>query len=165
MFDTTLIDDFQNQPELRWEFCDDRYLGGHSIGQMEFLTEGPSSFGRLSGEVRKTKEASFIEMTRSFDERTTVDFHGIYLTVRGIPRRYFVHLWGKSALSSEYYQAKFEVPFAHDWRTVTIPFKQFKSNGPLLRNPPHAPALRAIGIVASGSKHTARIDVLEMGFC
>ena len=158
-----VIDNFQSQPETQWRFFADTVMGGISTGNLSFLSEGGTSFARLSGRVSTANNGGFIQMRIDLPSVPPPDTKGVRLIVRGNDQRYFVHLrTGGTFLPWQYYQAGFEA--AGEWAEIRLPFTSFKASGPLLRKTPRAQSIKSFGIVAFGRDHVAQIDVRQVAF-
>lgn len=158
-----LIDDFRSNPEQRWQFLADTVMGGVSSGQVEFTTTAGVSSAHMTGEVSTANRGGFIQIRRAIDTVPSPDIKGVRFVVRGNNQRYFVHLRTTgTVLPWQYYQASYEV--SADWREVRIPLSDFERSGKLLRKVPRATSIKSVAVVAFGRKHTADIEVREVGF-
>ena len=158
-----VFDDFENQPDARWDYIADSVMGGVSTGSVRYATEKGASFARLAGTVSTENRGGFIQFRRKLDKPLPPDTRGIRLLVRGNGERYFVHVRTRGTwLPWQYYQAGFDA--TADWTEIRLPLASFKPSGKLLRVTPAAGALTSVGIVAYGRDHKAQVDVREIDF-
>lgn len=151
------------QPETRWRFFTDQVMGGVSEGAVAFVTEGDTSFARMTGRVSTANRGGFIQMRMDLTTPPPPDALGVRLVVRGNDQRYFVHLrTAGTVLPWQYYQAGFDV--GQTWAEVRLPFAAFTPSGQMLRQPLAPDRLRSWGMVAYGRDHQAQIDLREIGF-
>lgn len=154
---------FEPGAETRWRFFTDQVMGGVSTGQVAFLSESGARFARMTGNVSTENNGGFIQMRLDLPDGAVAGAEGVRLVVRGNSQRYFVHLrTSGTRLPWQYYQAGFDV--GPDWAEVRLPFGAFRPSGAMLARIPRADRLTAIGVVAYGRDHAARIDVAEVGF-
>lgn len=167
---TALIDDFshaesKDRTDARWQFMDDRAIGGTSTGKIEFgeydgrkcLRMTGSLSGRGNGGLIQAR-LSLLSRRQSFDAGA---FKGVMLLVRGNGKPYAVHLQTKDTrLRWQYYEAAFETN--GQWRQIQIPFAKFTPKS--LRSPLDITALRSIAIAASGKAFDADIFLDEIAF-
>lgn len=159
----TMFEDFQNQPESRWDFVADTVMGGVSSGNVAFSKDGSAGFARLTGSVSTENRGGFIQFRRKLDAAPPQGTTGIRMRVRGNGERYFVHLRTTGTLLPwQYYQSGFDTGEA--WTEIRLPLSSFKPSGRLLRSTPSAGALTSIGIVAYGRDHEAQVDIGEIEF-
>jgi len=57
-----IFEKFENQPETRWRFFADTVMGGVSIGQVKFKTEGGESYAHMTGSVSTANNGGFIQI-------------------------------------------------------------------------------------------------------
>jgi hypothetical protein len=158
-----LIDDFDIEPEARWQFIADTVMGGTSTGQIEFVRGDGDTYARMTGSVSTENNGGFIQFRMELSEPPPEGIVGMRLIARGNDQRYFVHLrTSGTILPWQYYQAGFDV--AQEWAEVRLPFEDFKASGWLLRSVPKPESLKSVGIVAFGRDHEAEINVREVSF-
>ena len=161
--DEMIIDDFQTQPETRWRFFADTVMGGVSSGEVSFVSDGESTYARMTGRVSTANNGGFIQTRIELPSAAPEGATGVRLIVRGNDQRYFVHLrTGGTVLPWQYYQAGFDV--SGRWAEVRLPFTAFKASGRMLRSIPRAQGLKSLGVVAFGRDHDAEIEMREVGF-
>lgn len=158
-----MIENFEMQPETRWRFFTDDVMGGVSTGRVAFLTEGGTTYARMTGSVSTENNGGFIQMRMNLPDGAPQEATGVRIVVRGNNQEYFVHLrTSGTVLPWQYYQAGFDAK--DDWTELRLPFEAFKRSGQLLRSVPRASGLKSIAIVAFGRDHDAEIDVSEVAF-
>lgn len=163
MAEDIMIETFEIQPETRWRFFADTVMGGVSIGQVTFKTEGGKSYAHMTGKVSTANNGGFIQIRTDLSTSPPAEAQGVRLIVRGNVQSYFVHLRTRGTLLPwQYYQAEFDV--TQHWTEINLPFAAFEASGRLLRSVPRTRSLKSIGIVAFGRDHEAEIDVQEVGF-
>ncbi|KUJ81398.1 CIA30 family protein [Ruegeria profundi] len=158
-----MIENFKAQPETRWRFFTDDVMGGVSTGTVAFLTEGDTTYARITGSVSTENNGGFIQIRMDLPDGAPEDAAGVRIVVRGNSQRYFVHLrTSGTVLPWQYYQAGFDAK--EGWSELRLPFEAFERSGQLLRAVPRASSLKSIAVVAFGRDHNAKIDVSEVGF-
>jgi len=159
----TMIENFEHQPEARWNFVTDGVMGGVSKGQATFVNKNGASYSHMTGKVSTENNGGFIQLRMDLLNAAPQKASGVRLIVRGNDQRYFVHIrTSGTMLPWQYYQAGFDV--TRDWVEILLPFTDFEPSGRLLRAVPRASSLKSIGVVAFGRDHDAEIDVKEVGF-
>jgi hypothetical protein len=157
------IENFQRQPEARWQFFADTVMGGVSTGQVEFVQANGDAYARMTGRVSTENNGGFIQFRMELLRSLPKDAVGLRLVIRGNDKRYFVHLRTSGMLLPwQYYQAGFDT--TREWSKVRLPFTAFKASSRLLRTKPKPETIRSIGIVAFGRNHQAEIDVREVSY-
>ena len=158
-----MIEDFESQPEARWQFISDTVMGGVSTGRVEFVTAEGDAYARMTGRVRTANNGGFIQFRMELPRALPQDAVGLRLLAYGNDQRYFVHLRTSGTLLPwQYYQAGFDA--TQKWSEVRLPFRAFKLSGRLLRTTPKPEALKSIGVVAFGRDHQAEIGVREVSY-
>lgn len=161
--DNSLGDDFSDAPESKWTYVADTVMGGVSVGQVQFLSEGEVDFARLTGSVSTDNNGGFIQFRRKLPDYPDAGISGIRIMVRGNGERYFVHLRTRgTVLPWQYYQAEFTT--TDKWTEIQIPLSDFEPSGRILRSTPAPNAITSVGIVAYGRDHEAQVDVSEVNF-
>ena len=158
-----MIEDFESQPEARWQFISDTVMGGVSTGRVEFVSGEGDAYARMTGRVSTANNGGFIQFRMELPQALPQDAVGLRLVVYGNDQRYFVHLRTSGTLLPwQYYQAGFDA--TQEWSEVRLPFGAFKPSGRLLRTTPKPEALKSIGVVAFGRDHEAEIGVREVSY-
>ena len=158
-----LIENFEVQPEARWQFIADTVMGGVSTGQVEFVQGEGNAYAHMTGRVSTQNNGGFIQFRMELPAPLPKNASGLRLVVRGNEQPYFVHLrTSGNLLPWQYYQAGVEA--TQEWSEVRLPFTDFKASGRLLRTKPRPETLKSIGIVAFGRDHQAEIDVREISY-
>jgi len=158
-----LIENFESQPETRWQFIADTVMGGVSTGQVDFVQGEGDAYAHMTGRVSTQNNGGFIQCRMELPAPLPKKAVGLRLDVRGNDQRYFVHVRTSGTLLPwQYYQAGFEA--TQEWSEVRLPFTDFKASGRLLRTIPRPETLKSIGIVAFGRDHQAEIDVREVSY-
>lgn len=158
-----MVENFEFQPETRWNFFTDGVMGGVSKGQVTFVKENDETHAHMTGQISTANNGGFIQIRMDLPDAAPKDATGVRLVARGNGQEYFVHIRTSGTLLPwQYYQAGFDV--TGDWAEVLLPFKGFEPSGRLLRATPRATSIKSIGIVAFGRDHQAEIDVKEVGF-
>ncbi len=159
----TFTETFETAPEARWDYVADTVMGGVSTGELTFLSEGDTTFARMTGRVSTDNNGGFIQFRHKLADGPGAEVTGVRLLVRGNGDRYFVHLRTRGTLLPwQYYQAEF--PTTKGWSEVRLPLTAFKPSGAMLRAMPAAKSINSVGVVAYGRDHAARVDVSEVGF-
>lgn len=159
----TMIEDFESQPEARWQFFADTVMGGVSSGRVEFVHEGGEVYTHMTGRVSTENNGGFIQIRTKLQSPLPSDTVGLRLIVKGNDQRYFAHLrTSGTILPWQYYQAGFNV--TQEWTEVKLPLADFKASGRLLHKFPKAKSVKSVAIVAFGRDHDADIYVREVSF-
>ena len=87
-----LFEDFNTNPESRWEFISDQVMGGVSVGQIEFLVDRDKTYARMTGNVSIENNGGFIQFRRKLTQKIDEDSNGIRIEVRGNIEKYFIHI-------------------------------------------------------------------------
>lgn len=158
-----MIEDFESQPEARWQFIADTVMGGVSTGRVEFVHGEGDAYARMTGRVSTANNGGFIQFRMELPRALPQDAVGLRLVVYGNDQRYFVHLrTGGTLMPWQYYQAGFDA--TKEWSEVRLPFKAFKPSSRFLRRTPKPEAIKSIGVVAFGRDHQAEIGVREVSY-
>jgi hypothetical protein len=165
-----LIDDFLQDNQLSalgtaWRSFSDRVMGGRSLGQHRFQELDGKPCLRLTGDISLDNNGGFIQVAlaldkggRSFDASS---YQGIRVSVRGNNSRYYIHLRSRQSQRPwQYYAAEF--PATEEWRTIEIPFSDFKPEG--LRETLNTSALLRIAVVAAWQEFTADVAISRLEF-
>lgn len=163
----SVIDDFGEGAQDRWEYIADTVMGGVSKGQVRFETIDGFRVLKLSGTVSTENRGGFIQARLPLAQPLPDSAQGIWLRVKGNNQPYFVHLRTTGTLLPwQYYQAKFEV--SEQWQVVKLPWSVFNPSegfsSSLLRETPLASKIKSIAIVAFGRDHQADVEVTEIGY-
>jgi hypothetical protein len=158
-----MIDNFESQPELRWDYISDQVMGGVSEGSLVFDSEGGNAFAHLTGKVSIENNGGFIQLRREVAGASVVSAAGTYLKVRGNGQRYYLHLrTSRTLLPWQYYQASFQT--TERWQVIKVPLTAFAPSSSWSSKTVKPDSLRSIGIVAYGRDHIADIEIAEIGF-
>ena len=158
-----LMDDFDTQPQTRWNYVSDQIMGGVSQGQLAFKAEGSERFAHMTGSVSTENNGGFIQFRTSIAKGSTATASGITIKVRGNNQQYYIHLrTAGTLLPWQYYQASFKA--TDQWQTIQLPLSAFEASGKWLRNKIKPSSIRSLGVVAYGRDHSADIQVSEIGF-
>jgi|TARA_B110000902_G_scaffold213838_1_gene245558 hypothetical protein len=158
-----MIDNFESQPELRWDYISDQVMGGVSEGGLVFDNEGGNAFAHLTGKVSIENNGGFIQLRREVAGASVVSAAGAYLKVRGNGQRYYLHLrTSRTLLPWQYYQASFQT--TEQWQIIKVPLTAFAPSSSWSSKTVKPDSLRSIGIVAYGRDHIADIEIAEIGF-
>ena len=157
----TMMENFNNSPENRWQFFTDQVMGGKSDGKLNFESEKNINFARMTGDVTTENNGGFIQFRAQLAYKLKDEFSGIKLTVRGNNQDYYVHIrTSGSVLPWQYYGKKFLA--TENWSEVELKFSDFKKSSSFMRKNFKPSSIRTIGIVAYGRDHKAQIDVKEI---
>jgi hypothetical protein len=152
------FEDFNTNPESRWEFISDQVMGGTSIGQIEFLIDKDKTYARMTGNVSIENNGGFIQFRRKLIQTIDEDSNGIRIEVRGNIEEYFIHIrTAGTILPWQYYQAPFLAK--NNWQYIKVPFNKFKRSGIMLSKILSPDSIKSIAIVAYGKEHKAVVDI------
>ncbi|EAW30795.1 hypothetical protein GP2143_02689 [marine gamma proteobacterium HTCC2143] len=161
--DSLMIDNFESQAELRWDYISDQVMGGVSDGSLVFDSENGNAFAHLAGKVSIDNNGGFIQLRRELDGASVALAAGAYLKVRGNGQRYYLHLrTSRTLLPWQYYQASFQT--TEQWQIIKVPLTAFSPSSSWSSKTVKPDSLRSIGIVAYGRDHIADIEIAEIGF-
>ncbi len=158
-----LVENFENNPEKRWQFFTDRVMGGQSSGKLEFWRDNEKSFARMIGDVSTKNNGGFIQFRAKLGEPLNPITQGIKINVRGNDQKYFIHIrTSGTMLPWQYYSQSFDVN--ENWSTIDLPFSDFKASGSFMRKKLNPSVIKTLGIVAYGRDHQAEIEVSDIIF-
>ncbi len=167
---TTVIDDFTNASSdkksgPRWQFINDRAMGGRSAGKIEFAEHDGRKSLHMTGSVSARNNDGFIQARLSLlSRRKSLDagrFDGVKLSVKGNGQRYAVYLQTADTRQRwQYYQAAFATN--GKWQDIEIPFTKFTPKS--LRKPLDKTAIRSIAVAAAGRDFDADIFLDKIAF-
>ena len=158
-----LVYKFGEESRQRWSYFSDQVMGGVSQGRVEYPDQKGESFAHMTGLVSTENNGGFIQIRRELSKGVVANASGVYLKVRGNSQGYFIHLrTSGTVLPWQYYQASFDTE--SEWKTIFLPFSEFKASSGWLRSMVKPRAIRSLGVVAYGRDHQAEIDVAEIGF-
>ena len=167
---TFLIDDFTRDNQLStlgtaWRSFSDRVMGGVSRGQHRFEELDGKPCIRLVGDVSLDNSGGFIQVALTLEDRgrpfDASPYQGIRVSVRGNNSRYYIHLRSRQSQRPwQYYAAEFTA--TEEWRTLEIPFSDFKPEG--LQAALNTTALLRIAVVAAWQEFTADVAVSRLEF-
>ncbi|MEO0773745.1 MAG: CIA30 family protein [Pseudomonadota bacterium] len=152
-----MIEDFSDGKAPDWRYVSDRVMGGVSDGEMQMITQGDSTFSRLTGTVSTANNGGFIQFRRPLEVPFGAETSALKLRVRGNGERYYIHLRPKSSNRPwHYFAASFEA--GEDWQEITLPWDSFTAQGGL-RAEFDPTEVTSIGVVAYGADYEAQLDV------
>ncbi len=158
-----MVDNFESQPELRWRYFSDQVMGGVSEGRVDFEEQDGVPLAHMTGQVSTENNGGFIQVRRDIAKGTLNAASGVYVKVRGNGQQYFLHIrTSRTLMPWHYYGASFEV--TEQWQTIKVPLSTFARSSRWFGKSINPSTLRSIGIVAFGRKHTADIEIAEVGF-
>ena len=161
------IDDFTDNPHLRWQFYTDQVMGGVSEGRASVRSGPEGPYVRLEGLVSTVNNGGFIQIRTKITDGVK-DAEGILLKVRGNGENYYIHLNTNETIFLPqqyryYYQAIF--PTSKDWTEVKLPFSTgFKRSNAKISKSFDGNQVRTIGILAYGKDHNALLEVSYLSF-
>lgn len=164
---TEIIDDFNDNPEKRWQFYTDQVMGGVSEGRAGVRLDSEGSYVRLEGSVSTANNGGFIQIRRNVIEGLK-EAEGILLKVRGNGENYYLHVNTSETIFLPqqyrfYYQAKFST--TNEWNEVRLPFSTaFKRSNSQISKYFTGEDVRAIGLLAYGKDHNALLEVKYLSF-
>ena len=160
-----MIDNFDANSTVRWDYVSDQVMGGVSEGSARLETDSDTgdSYAHMVGDVSTANNGGFIRLRTRLSSGADKNAAGIYIKVRGNGQKYYIHLRTKGTMMPwQYYQGAFDV--SEQWQVVRLPLDSFKPSGSWLRKTALPKSIRSIGIVAYGRDHKADIQVSEIGF-
>ena len=162
-----IIDNFTDNPGMRWQFYTDQVMGGVSTGEAGIKLGSKGPYLRLEGSVSTANNGGFIQV-RTYVSDGPKSAKGILLKVRGNGERYYMHINTSETISLPqqyrfYYQANF--PAYKEWNEVRLPFSSaFKRSKPQMREKIHGDNIRTIGLLAYGKDHNALLEIKYLSF-
>ena len=161
VYGDAVVENFNSNPENRWQFFTDQVMGGKSNGKLEFFSEEKNYFARMTGDVSIKNNGGFIQFRAGILQKLDDSFRGIKLKVRGNNQNYFIHIrTSGSVLPWQYYDKEFFA--SNEWNEVELNFSDFKKSSTFMRKKFKASSIKTIGIVAYGRDHKAKIEVSEI---
>lgn len=161
--DEIMIDNFESNSEVRWEYFSDQVMGGVSEGTASFGSDNGEAYVQMTGDVSTANNGGFIQLRTKLASGADKNAQGIYIKVRGNDQKYYIHLRTRGTmLPWQYYQAGLDV--TDDWKIIRLPLENFKPSGSWLRKAAVPTSIRSIGVVAFGRNHQADIQISEIGF-
>lgn len=158
-----LVENFETNPEKRWQFFTDRVMGGQSSGKLEFWKDDEKSFARMIGDVTTKNNGGFIQFRAKLGDPLNPSTKGIKINVRGNNQKYFIHIRTSGTLLPwQYYSQSFDAN--ENWNTIDLPFSSFQASGSFMRKKLNPSVIRTLGIVAYGRDHQAEIEVSDIIF-
>ncbi len=162
-----IIDDFNNNPERRWQFYSDQVMGGVSEGRASVRLDPEGPYVRLEGLVSTANNGGFIQIRRNLSQGLK-SAKGILLKVRGNGEKYYIHVNTSETIFLPqkyrfYYQADF--PTSTEWNEVKLSFStEFKRSNPQISKYFNGEDVRTIGLLAYGKDHNALLEVKYLSF-
>lgn len=77
-----LIENFEVQPEARWQFIADTVMGGVSTGQVEFVQGEGNAYAHMTGRVSTQNNGGFIQFRMELPAPLPKNASGLRLVVR-----------------------------------------------------------------------------------
>lgn len=160
--ETIILDDFNKNPQTRWEYLSDVVMGGVSDGAVEFATDGETSFVRLTGTVSTESNGGFLQVRRLFSQGLPAESNGLDLNLRGNGETYFVFLRTRQMTRPwHFFYASFQS--TPDWNQVRIPLDTFEASRDIFADPIDPQSVISLGFVAYGRDHSADLSVASVG--
>ena len=160
-----MIDNFDANSTVRWDYVSDQVMGGVSEGSARLGTDNDTgdAYAHMVGDVSTANNGGFIQLRTRLSSGADKNAAGIYIKVRGNGQKYYIHLRTKGTMMPwQYYQGAFDV--SEQWQVIRLPLDSFKPSGSWLRKTALPKSIRSVGIVAYGRDHEADIQVSEIGF-
>ena len=160
-----MIDNFDANSTVRWDYVSDQGMGGVSEGSARLVTDNDTgdAYAHMVGDVSTANNGGFIQLRTRLSSGADKNAAGIYIKVRGNGQKYYIHLRTKGTMMPwQYYQGALDV--SEQWQVIRLPLDSFKPSGSWLRKTALPKSIRSVGIVAYGRDHEADIQVSEIGF-
>ena len=77
MAENVLIENFESQPEARWQFIADTVMGGVSTGQVEFFQGEGNAYAHMTGRVSTKNNGGFIQFRMKSCTISVANYFGI----------------------------------------------------------------------------------------
>lgn len=160
--ETTVLEDFSEQPQARWEYFADVVMGGVSEGRADCITEDGTAFVRLTGTVSTENNGGFLQVRRLLPQGLPAGTDGLDLNIRGNGEAYFVFLRTREMTRPwQFYKVAFQS--TKDWSQVRVPLAAFEASHDFLANPIDPQSIISIGFVAYGRDHVVDLSVASVG--
>jgi len=158
----TILENFSEQPQARWEYFADVVTGGVSEGGAEFITDDGTAYVRLTGTVSTENNGGFLQVRHLLPQGLPAGTEGLKLDMRGNGEAYYVFLRTREMTRPwHFYNATFQS--AAEWSQVRIPLAEFERSHDFLSNPIDPQSVISIGFVAYGRDHSADLSVASVG--
>lgn len=154
----TVIDDFADTANARWDYVADRVMGGVSSGRAEIRGTGADAVLRLTGTVSTDNNGGFIQVRQRFPDPWPEGAKGLELRVRGNGETYYVFLKTPN-LSRVWYSYRASFVASEDWGTITLPFSQFRASHERMPQSFAPSEVTSIALVAYGADYDADVTV------
>jgi hypothetical protein len=161
-----------------WKYFSDQVMGGISEGQVSLEQDGDMVFTRLTGNVRTDNNGGFIQLRTSTSlsnkplmfkllhnsKKDGKKLQGIRLKVKGNGEKYhiFIQTTIFYSLPINYHIATFDT--SPNWKTVDLPFNQFKKLNSNKNSKFNAKNINTVGIVAYGRDFISDVSVSSIEF-
>ena len=160
--ETTVLEDFSEQPQARWEYFADVVMGGVSEGGAEYITYDGTAFVRLIGTVSTENNGGFLQVRRLLPQGLPAATEGLELGMRGNGEAYYVFLRTREMTRPwHFYNVSFQS--TQEWSQVRVPLEAFEASHDVLANPIDPQSVISIGFVAYGRDHAADLSVASVG--
>lgn len=165
-----LVDDFARTSGTSylgtpWSTITDQVMGGLSSAQSTHEKVEGNPCLRLTGVVRLENNGGFIQARLALAKGDALfnaeKYRGIRLRVKGNGKSYYIHLQSSHTTRPwQYYAAEF--PTTEEFRSVELPFEQFKPQNLTTKLDPKT--LRRIAVVAAKEAFRADVWVASIEF-
>lgn len=160
--ETNLIEDFNTNPQARWEYSADVVMGGVSDGAAAFGSNDGTAFVRLTGTVSTKNNGGFLQVRRLMPQGLPAGTEGLELNIRGNGEAYYVFLRTREMTRPwHFYNVSFQS--TPEWSEVSIPLSAFEASHDFLVTPIDPQSVISIGFVAYGRDHSADLSVASVG--
>jgi len=160
--ETTILEDFSENPQTRWEYFADVVMGGVSDGGAEFVADGEIAFVHLTGTVSTENNGGFLQVRRFLPQGLPAETEGLELDIRGNGEAYYVFLRTREMTRPwHFYNASFQS--TPDWSQVRISLAAFEGSHDFLADPIDPQSVISLGFVAYGRDHIADLSVSSVG--
>lgn len=157
----TVLEDFAEPAQDRWEYIADTVMGGVSDGGAVIGLIDGSPAVRLTGDVSTQNNGGFIQVRRMLPDGLPPEMIGFELDVRGNDQAYYVFVRTSEMTRPWYiYQVTFQAET--NWQKVRIPLDTFARSHAHLSETIDPAKITSIGLAAYGRDHKADLMVREI---